>query len=159
MRPGARAEFTCWSKTRGSQLLQFTDAQEWALVHNGAVVTLSEAEAAAAKKQRPARALRKQMKRIIDTLGLKADNTALRIDSAIKLGRSQKAEFIPALEARLKVETDKQVLSALQEALAISWLANGEDVASSRSGADAQGPEFSRSTSLPGGAYASGRGQ
>ena len=112
----------------GSQLLQFTDAQEWALVHNGAVITLSEAEAAAAKKQRPARALRKQMKRIIDTLGLKAGNTALRIDSAIKLGRSQKAEFIPALEARLKVETDKQVLSALQEALAISWLANGEDV-------------------------------
>ena len=111
----------------GSQLLQFTDAQEWALVHNGAVITLSEADAAAAKKQRPARALRKQMKRIIDTLGLKADNTALRIDSAIKLGRSQKAEFIPALEARLKVETDKQVLSALQEALAISWLANGED--------------------------------
>lgn len=111
----------------GSQLLQFTDAQEWALVHNGAVLSLSEAEAASAKKQRPARALRKQMKRIIDTLGLKADNTALRIDSAIKLGRSQKAEFIPALEARLKVETDKQVISALQEALAISWLANGED--------------------------------
>ena len=111
----------------GSQLLQFTDAQEWALVHNGAVINLSEAEAVAAKKQRPARALRKQMKRIIDTLGLKADSTALRIDSAIKLGRSQKAEFIPALEARLKVETDKQVLSALQEALAISRLANGED--------------------------------
>ena len=111
----------------GSQLLRFTDTQEWALVHNGAVISLSEAEAAAAKKQRPARALRKQMKRIIDTLGLKADNTALRIDSAIKLGRSQKAEFIPALKARLKVETDKQVRSALQEALAISWLANGED--------------------------------
>ena len=55
----------------GSQLLQFTDTQEWALVHNGAVISLSEAEAAGAKKQRTARALRKQMKRIIDTLGLK----------------------------------------------------------------------------------------
>lgn len=110
----------------GMQLLQLTEGQEWELVATGAVRDLSEADLAGLKKQRPARALRKQMKRIIDTLGLKAEDPALRIDSAIKLGRSQKAEFIPALEARLEVEPAKEVRAALHEALAISHLAHGD---------------------------------
>lgn len=110
----------------GDQLLQFTSAQQWELVATGAVVSLTEAEALAANKQRPARALRKQMKRIIDTLGLKAEDPSLRIDSAIKLGRSQKSEFIPALQARLLIEPMEEVQAALKEALAISWLANGD---------------------------------
>ena len=110
----------------GDQLLQFTSAQQWELVATGAVVSLTEAEALAANKQRPARALRKQMKRIIDTLGLKAEDPSLRIDSAIKLGRSQKSEFIPALQARLLIEPTEEVQAALKEALAISWLANGD---------------------------------
>ena len=110
-----------------SQLLQFTTTQEWALVNNGEVINLTEAEVEKTKKMRPARALRKQMKRIIDTLGLKAADASLRIDSAIKLGRSQKLEFIPALEARLLVEPSKEVQLALKEALAISQLANGDE--------------------------------
>ncbi|MCH2035340.1 MAG: urea ABC transporter permease subunit UrtB [Puniceicoccaceae bacterium] len=110
----------------GDQLLQFTSAQQWELVATGAVVSLTEVQAQAANKQRPARALRKQMKRIIDTLGLKAEDPSLRIDSAIKLGRSQKSEFIPALEARLLIEPAVEVQAALKEALAISWLANGD---------------------------------
>ena len=110
----------------GDQLLQFTSAQQWELVATGAVVSLTEAEALAANKQRPARALRKQMKRIIDTLGLKAEDPSLRIDSAIKLGRSQKSEFIPALQARLLIEPTEEVQAALKEALAISWLAHGD---------------------------------
>ena len=110
----------------GDQLLQFTSAQEWEFVATGAVVSLTESQVQAANKQRPARALRKQMKRIIDTLGLKAEDPSLRIDSAIKLGRSQKSEFIPALEARLLIEPTEEVQAALKEALAISWLANGD---------------------------------
>ena len=110
----------------GDQLLQFTSAQQWELVATGAVVSLTDAQALAANKQRPARALRKQMKRIIDTLGLKAEDPSLRIDSAIKLGRSQKSEFIPALQARLLIEPTEEVQAALKEALAISWLANGD---------------------------------
>lgn len=109
------------------RLLQFTSEQEWSVVASGEVVNLTSAEVKAAKKQRPARSLRKQMKRIIDTLGLQAENQPVRIDSAIKLGRSQKPEFIPALEARLEVERAKEVRAALKEALAISLLANGDD--------------------------------
>ncbi len=110
-----------------SQLLQFTTSQQWALIKNGEVINLTEAEVEKAKKMRPARALRKQMKRIIDTLGLKAADASLRIDSAIKLGRSQKLEFIPSLEARLLIEPAKEVQLALKEALAISQLANGNE--------------------------------
>ena len=108
------------------RLLQFTDLQEWTLVATGEVLALTEAEIAVVEKERAARKTRKLMKGIIDTLGLKAANSDVRIDSAIKMGRSQKLEFVPALEARLKVETDSKVKQALQEALAISLLKNGD---------------------------------
>lgn len=110
-----------------SRVLHFTDAQEWQLVATGAVLTMSEMQVSAAQKQRPSRALRKQMKGIIDTLGLKAEDPAVRINSAIKMGRSQKSGFVPALEARLEVEVAEDVRQALREALAISLLANGTD--------------------------------
>lgn len=107
------------------QLLYFTDAQEWTSVATGEVLSLTEEDVAKANKQRPSRALRKLMKGIIDTLGLKAVDAVVRVDSAMKMGRSQKAEFVPALEARLAVEENKDVQKALREALAISLLANG----------------------------------
>lgn len=108
------------------QVLLKTDGQDWFIVRTGEVIEVSEEAEAQASKARPSRSLRKLMKRIIDTLGLKADDPAVRIDSAIKMGRSQSAEFIPALEARLEVESAKDVQAALREALAISLLANGD---------------------------------
>ena len=78
------------------------------------------------KKERIARALRKQFKGIIDTLGLKSSDYKTRIKSAIKLGRSQKAEYIVPLEKRLAIETDPKVASAIEEALSINLLKNGD---------------------------------
>ena len=111
-------------------LLRFLDSQEWSLIKTGEIIALNEAAVEAAEKQRPARSLRRAMKGIIDTLGLKAEDPAERIDSAIKMGRSQSEAFIPALQARLEVEDNKEVKKAIREALAISMLANGpeEDV-------------------------------
>ena len=54
----------------GSQLLQFTDAQEWALVHNGAVISLSEAEAAAARRAHQRCAIRCVLHRGAACVGL-----------------------------------------------------------------------------------------
>ena len=108
-------------------LVRFLDSQEYSLIATGEIVALTEAEAEAADKQRPARSLRRDMKGIIDTLGLKAANPADRIDSAIKMGRSQSEAFIPALQARLDVEENAEVQKAIREALAISMLANGTD--------------------------------
>ena len=106
-------------------LLEFTAKQEWVLVADGELVSLAEGDVAKVKKERAKRSVRKLMKGIIDTLGLKATDASVRIDSAIKMGRSQKLEFVPALEARLIVETSSEVKEAVKEALAISLLKNG----------------------------------
>jgi len=108
------------------KILQFA-AEQWTLVSSGEPVSLSDAELAAAQKTRASRSVRKAMKSLLDTLGLKAEDPLVRINSAIKMGRSQKADFVPALDARLKVETDATVRDAILEALAISLLANGDE--------------------------------
>ncbi len=108
-------------------LLHFNEQQQWTLLATGEVLDLSQAEIEQTEKERASRGVRKAMKGIIDTLGLKAVDPAERIDSAIKMGQSQKAEFVEALEARLKVEPDGKVKDAIREALAISLLANGSD--------------------------------
>lgn len=115
-----------FSSDSGVQLLQFNEQQQWTLVSTGDVLNLSEAEIATVEKERAARAVRKLMKGIIDTLGLKADDPAVRINSAIKMGRGQSPEYVPALEARLEVEPSGQVRDAIREALAISLLKNGD---------------------------------
>jgi urea transport system permease protein len=109
------------------QILQFTESQEWVSVKTGEVLELSQDEAGAVEKERASRSVRKKLKGVIDTLGLKATDPAERINSAIKMGRSQKLDFVPALEARLDVEPDAKVKSAIEEALAISLLKNGDD--------------------------------
>ena len=111
----------------GSQrLLELDGEQEWTAVRTGEAVQLTEAEASSATKNRPSRKLRKVMKGLIDTLGLKAPDQATRIDSAIKMGRSQKSEYLEPLRQRLGVESDAKVQAALREALAISLLENGD---------------------------------
>ncbi len=111
----------------GVQVLQRTDDQRWLLVESGAVVELTAEQAGQASKARPSRKLRKKMKGIIDTLGLKAESPSVRMDSAMKMGRSQSIEFIPALEAQLEVETVKEVRAAFSEAIAICRLASGDE--------------------------------
>jgi len=107
-------------------LLHFTDQQEWTSLATGEVIALTEEEASNVEKERASRAVRKALKGIIDTLGLKADDPLERIDSAIKMGQSQKPEFVEPLKARLEVEADAKVKGAIREALAISLLKNGE---------------------------------
>lgn len=109
------------------RLLHFTETQEWTLVNSGEVISLSEDEIATVEKERASRSVRKKLKGVIDTLGLKAADPAERINSAIKMGRSQKLDFVPALEARLELETDAKVKTAIEEALAISLLKNGDE--------------------------------
>lgn len=108
------------------RLLQFTD-ESWTLVTTGEGVLMTDAEIEAAEKTRASRSLRKLMKPLLDTLGLKAADPEVRINSAIKMGNSQKPEFVPALEARLEVESSAEVRDSIREALAISLLKNGDE--------------------------------
>ena len=94
----------------------------------GEVLEYSEETRENFNKERIARALRKQFKGLIDTLGLKSINAKTRIKSAIKLGRSQKAEYIEPLEKRLAIEENAKVKAAIDEALAINLLKNGNEV-------------------------------
>lgn len=109
------------------RLLQFAEQTGWSSVATGEPVELTEAEAESTKKERASRGVRKAMLGLLDTLGLKADDPKERIDSAIKMGQSQKLKFVQALEDRLQIETDEEVKDAIREALAISLLANGND--------------------------------
>jgi urea transport system permease protein len=108
------------------RLLQFTD-EKWTRVRTGDAVVLTAEAVESAEKTRASRSLRKQMKGLLDTLGLKSEDPSVRINSAIKMGRSLKPEFVPALEARLAVESSDEVRVAIQEALAISLLENGDE--------------------------------
>jgi urea transport system permease protein len=119
--------YTLTSDT-GIQLLHFTPQQEWTLLATGAVLRLSEAQIESVEKERASRALRKSMQDILDTLGLKAADPSVRIDSALKMGRSQKPEYVAPLEARLAVEDSGVVRDSIREALAISLLAHGDAV-------------------------------
>lgn len=107
--------------------IQFMGNSAYSLISTGEAITLSSEEIDSLKKMRPARKLRKSLKSIIDTLGLKAGAPNLRIDAARKLGLSQKPEFIPALEQRLVIETDDKVKKVIEESIAISLLKNGDE--------------------------------
>ncbi len=110
----------------GVIVVQAIPGKKWILLETGESIALSSEQIDQAIKKRPARKLRKSLKSLIDTLGLKAENPEDRIDAARKMGLSQKKEFILALEARMKVDTDNDVRLAIRESLAISLLANGD---------------------------------
>lgn len=107
-------------------LRQLAD-QSWILVATGEPIELSTEEVKSAKKLRASRGLRRTMKSLIDTLGLKASDPVVRKESAKKLGLSQNDEFLPALKARLELETNPEVVEGLKEAIAISLLKNGTE--------------------------------
>ena len=70
---------------QGVQALQRTDEQRWLQVATGVALELSSVETDQAVKARPSRKLRKNMKGIMDTLGLKSEDPSVRIDSAMKM--------------------------------------------------------------------------
>jgi len=63
--------------------------------------------------------LRKKIQRTLDLLSLSDPSPDVRAAMAFKLGSSQKAENLPLLEARLKLETDSGVRKTLLQAKAL----------------------------------------
>ena len=108
-------------------VLRQLEDESWIVVATGAPETLSSEEIESASKLRASRGLRRTMKSLIDTLGLKADDPLVRRESAKKLGLSQDDEFLPALRDRLEIESDPEVVNGLKEGIAISLLKNGSE--------------------------------
>jgi urea transport system permease protein len=68
--------------------------------------------------------LRKKIQRTLDLLSLSDPNPEVRRAMVFKLGSSQKAENLPLLETRLKLETDPGVKKTIYEAEALIQLAD-----------------------------------
>lgn len=66
--------------------------------------------------------LRKSIRMVIDLMALADEKPEARRSAATKLGMSQKAEYIPVLEARIAKEKDRSVRKGLLEAIAIAKL-------------------------------------
>jgi urea transport system permease protein len=63
--------------------------------------------------------LRRIMKAVLDLTDLSSANPAKKLGAIAAIGQGQQIEKLPALEKRLAVETDPQVVKALREALAL----------------------------------------
>ncbi|MGE9266609.1 MAG: urea ABC transporter permease subunit UrtB, partial [Verrucomicrobiales bacterium] len=85
----------------------------------------SATPAGALKTNRASRAIRKDMKRLVDILDLSSPDPEKRIQAAEKLGMSQNAEYLPELRKRAEHQSDSRTQKAFREAIAISQLANG----------------------------------
>ena len=88
---------------------------------NGAAVMIDPTTATASDVNA---ALRKKIQRTLDLLSLSDPNPDVRGAMVFKLGSSQKAENLPVLETRLKLETDARVKKILLEAKALIELAD-----------------------------------
>jgi urea transport system permease protein len=68
--------------------------------------------------------LRSSIRQTLDMLALANPDPDARRSAVVKLGASQKRQYIPALQARLSKETDKYVRRALSESIAQIQLAD-----------------------------------
>lgn len=73
------------------------------------------------------RGLRNAMKGVLDLLDLSSPDVKKRVQAVQTLGFAQNAEKVPALEARMKVEQDPDVIRALKEAMALIKLKDPSD--------------------------------
>ena len=108
------------------KVVRLREDQKWNLVKTGEIISLTDQEKTSLKKRRPSRSVRKLFQRIIDSLGLKSTDPAVRIESALKMGKSQKNDFIAILEQAQEIEKEDKVRKVIEESIAISQLANGD---------------------------------
>jgi urea transport system permease protein len=71
--------------------------------------------------------LRRAMKAVLDLAEIAHPDAAKRQQAIHAIGFAQAADKIPALEARLKIETDENVKLALRESLALARLKDAND--------------------------------
>jgi len=78
-------------------------------------------------KIRPSRSLRRELKKITDTLDLSSPDVAARVNAALKLGLSQKIDYLEPLRAKFEQEANGRAKKAFEQAINIILLARHED--------------------------------
>ncbi len=111
----------------GDKLILVQVSEKFIRLTSGETMTLSEEEKESLEKNRPSRSLRRELKRITDTIDLSSPDADTRIAAALKLGLSQNLEYLKALEKRILLEESSRVVRGFEEAIAISLLANAGD--------------------------------
>jgi urea transport system permease protein len=71
--------------------------------------------------------LRRAMKTVLDLADVASPDVARRTKAILTIGLAQDVEKLPALQARLKIETDAGVQRALRESIAIAQLKDPND--------------------------------
>lgn len=72
-------------------------------------------------------ALRKVIQQTLDTLELSNPDPDARRAAVMKLGNSQKAQYLPVLQARLDKETNAEVRRAIEEAVSLLQLGSSDE--------------------------------
>ena len=101
-------------------------SEKYRRLSNNEVIEISEADAERVKKIRPSRSLRRELKRITDTIDLSSPDVSTRVDAALKLGLSQRAGYLVSLRSKLEQESNDRARAAFEEAINIILLANHE---------------------------------
>jgi len=70
--------------------------------------------------------LRKVIKTTLDLYALARPQPRQRRDAVVKIGQEQNADYLPFLEARLKIESDKEVRQSLTEAVALTRMVSDD---------------------------------
>ena len=70
--------------------------------------------------------LRKAIKTTLDLFALGNPNPKMRRDAVTRLGQEQNPDYLPHFEARTRIETDKEVIQFLVEAVAITQAASDD---------------------------------
>ncbi len=104
-------------------------SEQFRRLSNDEVLELTEAEQENLEKVRPSRGLRRDLKRITDTIDLSSPIPKVRIEAALKLGLSQNTDYLDALKSKFESESNERVRLAFEEGINISLLANASDEA------------------------------
>jgi len=108
-------------------------SEAFRLLSNDEIVEISEADEEKLEKNRPSRRLRRDLKRITDTIDLSSPDASTKIEAALKLGLSQNTDYLEELKKKFEAETDARVRRAFEEAIHISLLSNAKDDSERRS--------------------------
>ena len=114
---GARVPFVLEPRTSGDPVglrlidgKPLTDASGKSLTFNASNLTAVENSSK----------LRKAIKTALDLFAIANRDPRLRRDAVTKLGQARVADYVPFFERRLKIETDKEVIRSLKEAVALT---------------------------------------
>ncbi len=99
-------------------------SENYRRLSNDEVIEIPNTESDKVSKIRPSRSLRRELKKITDTIDLASPDVGTRMDAALKLGLSQRLEYMESLQSKFEAESNARAKAAFEEAINIIILAN-----------------------------------